>query len=162
MLRMKSEVLQKIKDIKLFLFDLEGVLLISESNGEQKFLKEISSLCEEFKKRDILFGIITARKKDDLIYELSKCENCILISSTLAKAGAAEELLQELNLEFGKVFYIGDEILDIPLLQKCGLSAAPDIAKREVKRAVNFVVKGNGASETVKEILDIYDKAQLQ
>ncbi|MBI1938461.1 MAG: HAD hydrolase family protein [Ignavibacteriales bacterium] len=159
---MKSEVLIKIKDIKLFLFDLEGVLLISESNGEQKFLKEISSLCGEFKKRNILFGIITARKKDYLIEELGGCENCLLISSTLAKAEAAEKLLQKLNLGFGNVFYIGDEILDIPLLQKCGLSAAPDNSKREVKRSVDFIVKGNGASETVKEILDIYDKAQLQ
>lgn len=159
---MKSEALQKIKNIKLFLFDLEGVLLTSGSSGEEKFLKEIFSLSEEFKRRNTLFGIVTARKKDNLIEELSKCENCILISSTLAKAEAAEELLQRLNLEFDKVFYIGDEILDIPLLQKCGLSAAPGSAKREVKRSVDFIVKGNGASETVKEILDIYDKAQMQ
>lgn len=165
MQKVKQEVLDKVKGIKLFLFDLEGVLLYKNNLQEEKSYQELMDVllktCKEFCKYKLQFGIVTAHKEDKFIEELRKIEHCIILSTSVEKVSAVEDLIARLNLNFDNVFYMGDEVLDIPLLQKCGLSSAPKNSHREVKRIVDFTINSNSAEDVFKEIFNLFQKAGL-
>lgn len=163
---MKQEILDKLKTIKLFLFDLEGVLLYNRISFEEKsfkkFIDNMNKASKEFAKYNVRYGIATARQKDELIDRLNKIENWIILSTSIEKVSAVEQLAIGLNLNLEEVFYMGDEVLDIPLLTKCGLSAAPKSANREVKRVVDFTINSKSAEEVFQEIFSLLQKTGLK
>jgi 3-deoxy-D-manno-octulosonate 8-phosphate phosphatase (KDO 8-P phosphatase) len=139
---MKSEVLSKIREIKLFLFDLEGVLLNSSTSLEKCF-DSISKVSNDFSQHGLRFGIVTARSEDEFIKKLKSIDNCIVLAGSLAKVDMTDNYLHSHSINYQNVLYMGDDLLDIPLLQKCGLSCAPKSARREVKRAVSFTTSAD-------------------
>ena len=79
--------------------------------------------------------------------------NCFIKTASVNKVKAAGEILLENNLNFNDAFFIGDNILDIPLLQRAGLTSCPSNARREVKRIVDFITVGDNCKEILFEIL---------
>ncbi len=148
---MKSEIETKFNGIKIFLFDLEGVLLKNNLPDDRCF-KAIKNASDEFQRLGVRFGIVTARKADDVIEKLKTIDGLKVISSALDKVSAVEKFLDTVSLDYGNVFYIGDDLLDIPLLKKCRVSAAPSTSRREVKREVTFVSKSESCVELLNEI----------
>lgn len=153
---MKNNLLEKLKEIKLFLFDLDGVLIHNDNSSNQEsikiFLEDIKKFITEISFYGLKSGIVTARQEDNLISELKKLEGIYIIASTFEKVQAVENLISELGIDFKDTFYAGDEVLDIPLLNKCGFSAAPSWAMRNVKRTVSFVFKGTSAHTLLPEL----------
>ena len=159
---MKQEILDKLKNIKLFLFDLEGVLYnkdyYSNEDSLKNFLSEIEIACNRFKSYNVCFGIVTARQHDKLIDDLNNIKNCTILATSIEKVSAVKELAEKLGLDFTNIFYMGDDILDIPLLRMCGLSASPKNSKRDVKRVVNFTIDSGNAGEIFNEIYSLLEK----
>lgn len=153
---MKNNLLDKLKGIKLFLFDLEGVLIHNDNSSDESnistLLDDIKNFINEISHYGLKCGIVTARQEDELISDLKKLEGIYIIASTFEKVNAVENLLSRIGLEFKDTFYTGDEVLDLPLLNKCGLSAAPSWAKRNIKRTVSFVFKGTSAHAILPEL----------
>lgn len=153
---MKNNLLDKLKEIKLFLFDLDGVLIHNDNSidqsGNKTLLDDIKNFINEITLYGLQCGIVTARQEDELISDLKKLEGIYIIASTFEKVSAVEDLLSEIGIGFKDTFYTGDEVLDIPLLNKCGLSAAPSWARRNVKRNVSFVFKGTSAHTLLPEL----------
>jgi 3-deoxy-D-manno-octulosonate 8-phosphate phosphatase (KDO 8-P phosphatase) len=156
---MKSSLLLKLKSIKAFLFDLEGVLLKDKSGCDLCF-NQISSTYNGFKEEELLFGIITARKEDQFIDKLKTLPGCEVIFSSFDKVSAAGSFLLEHSLGYSDLFYMGDDFLDIPLLEKCGFSAAPRSANRGVKRIVDYVVQADDCTELLKEIITNFKQSK--
>lgn len=156
---MKSEIIARFGAVKVFLFDLEGVLLKSGSPNDQCF-KAIKNASDEFQKLGVRFGIVTARKADDVIGKLKTIDGLKVISSAFDKVSAVEKFLDAISLDFGNVFYIGDDLLDISLLKKCRVSAAPSTSRREVKREVTFVSKSESCVELLNEITGYFLKSK--
>lgn len=155
---MKSEILTKMKEIKIFLFDLEGVLL-NDNTTSDKLFDLLSAKIKEFNRHGLKFGIITAREDDDLINKLKSIENCYVISSSLDKVSSADNFLTTSSVDYKNVFYMGDDLLDIPLLKKCRLTSTPMNGRREVKRIVNFVTKSKDPENILNEILSLFKKS---
>ena len=156
---MKNEIVAKFSAVKVFLFDLEGVLLKNNLLSDQNF-KAIKFTSDEFQKLGVRFGIVTARKVDELINKLKTIDGLKIIASTLDKVGAVDKFLEAISLDYENVFYIGDDLLDVPLLRKCGVSAAPSTSRREVKREVSFISKSESCSELLNEIFNYYLKSK--
>jgi 3-deoxy-D-manno-octulosonate 8-phosphate phosphatase (KDO 8-P phosphatase) len=160
---MKKELIHKLGRVKLFLFDLEGVLLHkADSLSEEaynEFLTQVDNASKIFNELNLGMGIVTARKRDKIIEDLERIEKCIVLAASIEKVKAVEELLNESKIEFQDIFYMGDEVLDIPLLKKCGLSAAPKSAIRDVKRVVNFTIDGKGINSLFGELFALINKA---
>jgi 3-deoxy-D-manno-octulosonate 8-phosphate phosphatase (KDO 8-P phosphatase) len=156
---MKIELYAKLKQVKIFLFDLDGVLF-NEGVNEQIFLHSIEAASNEFKNQNLIFGIITARIEDDLVCKLKNIAGCLIFPSSLDKVSKTAEFLNTQRVDFKNVFYMGDDLLDIPLLKKCGISAAPSNSRREVKRIVNFTIRANDCGEIFSEIFALYKKSK--
>ncbi|MBX3008946.1 MAG: HAD hydrolase family protein [Melioribacteraceae bacterium] len=149
----------KFKRIKLFLFDLEGVLF-NDGDSPSELVLLLNEYFTDPVFEECKFGIVSARENDSLIERLHKTKNCVVISSTLDKVTAVDKLLRKLDLNYDSVFFMGDELLDLPLLRKCYISAAPSNARREVKRSVNMIFKSSGAENILGELKKIYMKSK--
>ena len=141
--------------IKLVLFDLDGVLIHENRDFtlEQIFLP-LQNFVKEILTAGIQFAIISGRGIDD-VTDFAKDYKIKLISSSINKVKDAEKIIDELGIEFNEVFFIGDDILDIPLLQKVGFSAAPKNARREVKRIVKKIIPAEDVELMLEEIKTI-------
>ncbi|MFS4483522.1 KdsC family phosphatase [Hyunsoonleella sp. 2307UL5-6] len=78
------------------------------------------------------------------------------------KVKIAEDLCQNLNINFNEVAYIGDDINDIELLKKVAISAAPANAPQYIKDIVDIKLSKNGGDgafrEFVETMLNYHDK----
>jgi len=150
-----------MSEIKIFFFDLEGVLM---HNGvmEDNSIKAISNTCKIFNQLGLIFGIVTARKEDKLIKKLRAIEDCFVLSSSLDKVLETDKFLSSRSVNYKNVFYMGDDLLDIPLLKKCGVSCAPKNSRREVKRIVNFIAHSDKCEDLLNEIIGYYKKSKEQ
>jgi len=126
----------------------------------EKCFESISKASIAFNQMDLKFGIVTARPEDEFIKKLKSIDNCIVLAGSLAKVNMTDTFLHSHSINYQNVFYMGDGILDIPLLQKCGLSCAPKSARREVKRAVSLSLNADNCEELLKEILSYYKKSK--
>jgi len=156
---MKNDLLSKFVEIKIFLFDLEGVLL-NHCILEERCVELIEKACLDFKMLGLMFGIVTARKEDSLIQRLKSLDSCFVLAASLDKVSLTDEFLNMHSVEYKNVFFMGDDLFDIPLLIKCGISCAPGNARREVKRVVSFVAKSDQCDELLKEIISYYQKSK--
>ncbi|MFA7227587.1 MAG: HAD hydrolase family protein [Melioribacteraceae bacterium] len=156
---MKIETLLKFRDIKIFFFDLEGVLL-NDNSPHEKCVGAIEKYCQNFNRLGAGFGIVTAREDDELIRSLKAVKGCFVISGSVAKVSRTDKFLKSISIDYDNVFYMGDELLDVPLLQKCGLSCAPKRARREVKRVVSFTSSSDRCEDVLKEIFNHFKKSK--
>jgi len=159
--RNNKKITAGISDIKLFLFDLNGVLIreneLSSKDKLKSTLNCISDFVNKLKEQNFYAGVITGRDKDELTETLDALDNCFVITSSIDKAVKAEEIIYKLNLSFKNVLYVGDGILDIPLLSKVGISIAPKSARREVKRVVDFVLDVKNCEELISNITQLIE-----
>jgi 3-deoxy-D-manno-octulosonate 8-phosphate phosphatase (KDO 8-P phosphatase) len=156
---MKNKLPEKLNTVKLFLFDLEGVLIQQGSCNENCF-ETIKHACSEFNNSGLMFGIVTARTDDEFIKKLKTIEGCIVLSGSLDKVSATDNFLAAQAIDYQNVFYMGDDLLDIPLLKKCGVSCAPQSARREVKRVVTFLSQSESCEEFLKELINYCGKSK--
>ncbi|GBD92272.1 3-deoxy-D-manno-octulosonate 8-phosphate phosphatase KdsC [bacterium BMS3Abin04] len=147
-----TDIAKKIQNIKIVLFDFDGVLIHSKEDELRidTIVSELQSFVENLSHLGIEVGIATGREDDQIIEKIKTVRNLKVLTSTIDKVSLANVILEKGNFQCGNLFYMGDELFDLPLLNKCGVSAAPKNARREVKRAVDYVFK----SETTEEILN--------
>lgn len=141
-----------MKSTKLVLFDLDGVLIQEHRDYTlEQILKPLKKFVEELSEYGIRFAIISGRRKDEVTDFVNEY-NIPLINSSLNKVNDAEKLIKEIGIDFDEVFFMGDDILDIPLLQKVGFSASPKNARREVKRVVMKIIPAEDVEFMLNEI----------
>ena len=159
-------LLPKLKKIKAILLDVDGVLtggaIIYGVDGLE--LKAFDSQdgfgITNAIKNGIRVGIITARKSEVVKRRATELGIVDLYQGSLDKITPFEEIKNVHSLSESEIAYVGDDILDLPLLQKVGFSAAPANAVREVKMKVDYVTKARGGQGAVREVIDLILKAQ--
>lgn len=152
-----KNIKNKIEKIKIFLFDLDGVLVLRKDRDENELIQCMEEFTQELKKDKFFAGIITGRHDDSLTERLSAIDNCFVVTSSFNKLGSVEKIIKSMNLKFSNVLYIGDDMLDIPLLQNVGVAIAPSSARREVKRVVDFTVDVNVNGSILRSVLELIE-----
>jgi len=75
------------------------------------------------------------------------------------KLAVYERLLASHGLEDEDVFYMGDDLIDLPVMRRAGFSAAPADAHPEVLAAADFVSSAKGGHGAVREAIEEILKA---
>ena len=160
---MKKNILSKKvfnKKIKLFAIDVDGVLtnggMYYSKEGEilKKFNTKDGMGIELLRKNNIVPVIITKEDSKIVLRRAEKLKIKEVYIGIKDKLKIIEKLMKKYNLEFENIAYIGDDINDLPVLKKIGLSFAPNDAISEIKQIANYVTTKKGGEGALREAIE--------
>jgi len=158
---MKNELIQKCKKIKVVITDVDGVL----TDGGMYYTKD-GDIMKKFHARDGM-GVTLLRKTGIPTIIVTKEETEIVKKwaermkvEKLYKGIVQKEILitticNEYHITNEEISYIGDDINDVELLKKVGLSAVPNDGVIEAKNICDYVCKSNGGEGAFRELVDM-------
>jgi 3-deoxy-D-manno-octulosonate 8-phosphate phosphatase (KDO 8-P phosphatase) len=161
-----ENVLAKLRNIRMVLLDVDGVM----TNGQVMLLPDgeelkFFSIHDGFgivcaMKSGIRIGIISGRSSKALKMRCEELNIEDLYMDTMEKLPALERISAERKISFDKIAFIGDDLPDLPILERVGLSVAPQNAHSIVKDRVDLVLQRSGGDGAVREFLDLLLEAQ--
>ena len=159
-------LLPRAKLIKLLLLDVDGVLtdgtiVYTEDGGESKGFNTRDGFgLRMLQDSGVDVGLITARTSEAVRRRAGDLGFAHLYQGRMDKNKVYEEILQTTGLRPLHTAYMGDDWLDLPLLARAGLGAAPADAAPEVRQRVDYVCRQNGGRGAVREICDLILEAR--
>jgi len=149
----ENDALQRAKRVRLMFFDVDGVLtdgrLWYGPSGEA--LKSFCALDGHGIKQVMQSGIAVA---------LLSGRTSPAVTMRAAELGIAHVLQSKLDIAAGETGFAGDELVDLPVLRRCGFACAPREAHELVRGHVHYVTRAPGGGGAVREICDFLMKAQ--
>ena len=156
-----KEFQKKCEKIKIVATDVDGVL----TDGG-RFYSQTGEIMKKFHTRDGMAVNLLLRNKIKTIIitkENSKITKKwakeMNVSKVYANAIRKEELVEKIRKEFqvsaSEIAFIGDDVNDIDLLKKVGISAVPNDVPQNVKKNVILICKNNGGMGAFREFSDI-------
>ncbi|MFN8415000.1 MAG: HAD hydrolase family protein [Cytophagaceae bacterium] len=145
---------------KLVLTDIDGVwtdggMYYDQTGNEWKKFNTSDSAGVLFcKQLNIPVGIITGENTEIVQRRATKLKVDYLFQGIQNKVEVAEKLIQELNIEWSDVAYIGDDLGDLKLLKIVGYSAAPMNAPDYIKKHVHLVTQKMGGEGAFREFIE--------
>jgi len=154
-------VMAKAANVKLALFDVDGVLtdgkLHYSANGEQ--VKVFHALdghgLKMLQSVGIGVGVISARKSQALQTRLDDLgiKHCYL--GVNDKRAIFETLVQELSISTEDCCFVGDDVIDLPVMQQCGLKLSVENGHFIVKETADWIAPFTGGEGAVRAICDV-------
>lgn len=149
--------------IRLIVLDVDGVFtdggMYYTSSGEEmkKFNVKDGMAITRAIERGYEFGIISAASRSEVVHIRAKILGIqhVYVGKT-PKLEILESWLYKMGIGFENVAYIGDDINDVAILQKVGLSAAPVDAAYQARRAADIVLGRKGGAGCIREFIENY------
>ncbi len=157
---------ERIKRVRMLILDVDGVL----TNGQIFFGNE-GELFKQFNVQDgmgiSLFrqaghkvAVITGRTSDIVRLRSAELKIDDVYQGSMSKKEALADLLAKHDLAADEVCYIGDDLIDIPVMNRVGLPCAVANAVAEVKETAVYVSEKEGGRGAVREIVEMILKTQ--
>lgn len=159
-------ILQKAAKIKLLICDVDGVL----TDGHL-YLGDTSEILKTFHIHDglgiklvqqtgIVVAIITSRESPIVYQRMQSLGVQHIYQHQIDKMPAYENLLSTLQLTDEQVAYVGDDLPDLPLIQRAGLGIAVANANAFVSHHATWQTRTPGGHGAVREICELLMQAQ--
>ena len=152
--------------VKLIILDCDGVLtdgritLLPDGDETKSFdVKDGHGIVLALR-HGIKVAIISGRQSSAVRARARELGIARLYEKAWNKTGPYEELLQIENVAEQDVCYVGDDVVDIPLMKRSGFAVAVADALDEVKQYAHFVTSADGGRGAVREVIDLIFKAQ--
>lgn len=152
--------MNKLDKIEYLLFDVDGVL----SDGKLTYTNtgdEIKSFHARdgmgiflAKRAGFKVGIVTARESNLVFKRASELKFDDLYMGQKNKREAFAELQQKYSLGEEGFAYLGDDLIDLPILKSCGFSATPADGDDFVKQHVDLVLSRHGGVGAAREFIE--------
>ena len=157
---------EKIQKIKLLILDVDGVL----TDGKL-YISDDSTVIRAFDVKDgygvhyiikngIRVAIISGKDENSIRHRAKTLGIRELFLGSRDKLKPYNILKQKFNLKDEEISYIGDDVFDIPILEKVGFSCCPSDAVEDVKKVCDYICKRSGGNGAVREITDLIVKYQ--
>jgi len=159
---------EKLRKIKALFLDVDGVLtdgsiIYSDHGSETKVFNVRDGLGIRWLiKSGFIVGIVTGRKSDALVH---RCENLgidLIFDGIKDKASALRMILDQTGMNSEEIAYMGDDIVDIPLMNRVGVSIAVADAHEVVIKTADMVTAARGGAGAVREVCEHILKAHHQ
>jgi len=164
--RYSQPILDKAKEIRLVIFDVDGVL----TDGTL-FLDEQGQEYKSFHTRDgqgikmlldsgVEVAIISGRESESVTRRMDGLGISHVYQGQENKVAAFEALCLQLTLTSHQVAHVGDDLPDLPLMRRAGLAIAVDDAHFAVKRYAHWCTTQPGGRGAAREVCDLIMQAQ--
>jgi 3-deoxy-D-manno-octulosonate 8-phosphate phosphatase (KDO 8-P phosphatase) len=150
----------RARRLRLLLFDVDGVLtdgtilLDAEGRESKRFSIRDGTALVWARQAGLLTGVLSARTAAATTARARQLGMTIVRQQATDKAAAFAEILAEQGLSAEDVAYMGDDLMDLPVLRLAGVSAAPSDAAELVRARVHFVSRQPGGGGAVREFVE--------
>jgi 3-deoxy-D-manno-octulosonate 8-phosphate phosphatase (KDO 8-P phosphatase) len=157
---------QKAARIKLLVFDVDGVLtdgqvLIHADGTESKSFAIRDGIAMVWAQRvGLKIAWLSARSSATTPHRAAQLGVAIIHQGVKSKAAVYTRLLATEGLTDADVAFMGDDIVDLAVLARAGLSAAPADAADDVRRRVDWVSAYGGGRGAARELIELVLRAQ--
>lgn len=156
----------KAARIKLILFDIDGVLtdgvvVVHADGTESKNFAIRDGIAMVWAQRaGIKVGFLSARHSATTNHRAAQLGITLVYQGVSSKLASYEQILADLKLTDEEVAYMGDDVVDLAVLQRVGLSTAPADAVEEVRSRVDLVTGSAGGRGAGRELVELILRAQ--
>ena len=156
----------RARSVRALVLDVDGVLTdgrlyYMEDGSEAKVMHTRDGLgLQLVRAAGLGVALISGRASPIIERRAAELGIEVVLQGIKDKVAAFEEVLAKLGLTDDLVAYIGDDLPDLPLLSRAGLSFAPADAAPEVRGAVAVVLRSNGGQGAVREACERLLKAR--
>ena len=148
------------------LFDVDGVLTDGKlwygPAGEA--LKSFSALdghgLKLLMQSGVAVGLLSGRNSPAVTVRAAELGIAHVLQGIEDKRGAFETLSAKLGIPAAEVGFMGDELIDLPVLKRCGFACAPREAHDLVRSHVHFVAQAAAGGGAAREVCDFLMRAQ--
>ncbi len=161
-----TEVMEKAKQIRLVIFDVDGVLtdgkLYFDYKGRELkcFHARDGQGVKLLRQSGVEVAIISARCSESVAMRMKDLGIGYVYQGQEDKVAALEELCVKLAISPKQVAHVGDDLLDLPVMLRVGLSIAVNDANFAVRERARWVTEKDGGEGAVREVCDFIMRAQ--
>jgi 3-deoxy-D-manno-octulosonate 8-phosphate phosphatase (KDO 8-P phosphatase) len=162
------ELQKAAEGIKLLLFDVDGVLtdgkilLHADGTESKQFDIKDGTAIVWAQRAGLLVGFLSARTSASTAQRAAQLGVAIVYQGVANKLEAYEQILADHGLTSAEVAYMGDDVLDLPVLARVALAAAPADAVEEVRARVAWIASARGGDGAARELIEAVLRAQAR
>lgn len=163
---MTDALQEKIRRIRFLILDVDGVLtdggIIFDEDGREtkRFDVRDGHGMKMLMRCDVEIILLTGRKSKVVEHRARDLDISQVYQGVWNKLEVFEEILRNNNLTGQEVAFVGDDVVDVPVLRRVGVSFAVADAVEEVKKVVHYISENPGGKGAVREICEIIMKAK--
>jgi len=160
-----QDIQERARRIRLLLLDVDGVLtdgriILGNYGDEIKNFHVADGLgILLIKKARIRCAIITA-KISRIVKIRARALSIDRVYQNHYKIKSLKDIKRRFGVKDEEICFVGDDLIDIPILKKAGFSVAVPNAVEEVKTIVHYVTKKRGGHGAVREVCEIILRSQ--
>jgi len=161
-----QDILKKAAAIKLVIFDVDGVLTdsslyLTESGEELKaFNSKDGHGMKMLLGSDVLIGIITGRTSNIVTHRMQELGIQHVYQGRKDKVPAYLELIEKTGISPEQVAYVGDDIVDLPVMKRVGLAITVADGHDFVKQHADWKTRCRGGRGAAREVCELIMQAQ--
>lgn len=163
-----DKIQEMAKNIRLVIFDVDGVLtdgsLFFDNNGEEykAFNSKDGHGIRMLLESDIQVAIITGRQSEIVKHRANnlQIDPEYVYQGYRDKRPAFKELLKKTNLSVEQIAYVGDDVIDLPIMSQVGVAIAVNDAHAFVQKHANWVTQLPGGRGAVREVSEMILESQ--
>jgi 3-deoxy-D-manno-octulosonate 8-phosphate phosphatase (KDO 8-P phosphatase) len=163
---MMQQILEKAEKIRLVIFDVDGVLtdgsLYLTDRGEEikAFNSHDGHGLKMLRASGVKIAFITGRESRCVSLKARDLGVSLVYQGAKDKLPVFEALLKTLRLNASACAYVGDDLIDLPVLLRCGLAICVPAAPPLVKKHSHYVTQLEGGHGAVREVCELVMRAQ--
>lgn len=154
------------QNIKLVIFDIDGVLtngnLFFDNQGEEykAFNSKDGHGIRMLLECGLQAAVITGRKSQLVLHRMNDLGVELIFQGYRDKRPAFAELLKVTGLDAAQIAYMGDDVVDLPIMQQAGMGIAVQDAHPFVIQHADFVTKLGGGQGAAREAIEFILQSQ--
>ncbi len=159
---------KKAQSIRFLLLDVDGVLtngmIYLDNNGNETKAFHIHDGfgIYQAQKAGIKIGIVTGRSSEIVSIRANELEIQEVHQGIMDKITIYDMIIKKYDLSDDEIAYVGDDLIDLPVLKRAGLSIAVANARPMIKEEVDWVTNNNGGNGAVREVTDFLLSVRTQ
>ncbi|MEN8217086.1 MAG: 3-deoxy-manno-octulosonate-8-phosphatase KdsC [Pseudomonadota bacterium] len=159
-------IIEKAALIRLVVFDVDGVLtdgsLYLGGDGQEykAFYARDGLGMKLLQSTGVIIGVITARNSAVVTHRMQSLGVEHVFQGKLDKLSAFKQLCEQLHLEPQQVAYVGDDLIDVPVMLQAGLAIAVADAHDLVVKYAHWQTQAAGGRGAAREVCELIMQAQ--
>jgi 3-deoxy-D-manno-octulosonate 8-phosphate phosphatase (KDO 8-P phosphatase) len=157
---------ERARKTRLLMMDVDGVLtdgrIMQDSHGQELKVFDVKDghgivMAHRAK---LQTALISGRESESTVRRAQELGIALVFQKTWNKLEVYEKILADTKCTPDEVAYVGDDLVDIPLLRRVGLAVAVADAVDEVKATAHMITQRPGGRGAVREVIELILRAQ--